>query len=163
MSEHLSSDILEAQFGPTAIKVLRQDAGKRVISTNAGGLALEFSLVTLKGSAPASEAFADVRRDISAGMSMGKAFRGRGIPFKRRVRAVYSYELSDGFRRRFGGSGAATVVEVSVAAGQGAVPYADILEVYAPAVDWPESGPTPPPKTEASLSGFDKLLTELGC
>ncbi|HEX5743887.1 MAG TPA: hypothetical protein VFX84_00325 [Candidatus Saccharimonadales bacterium] len=160
MSDPLSSDILEEQFGPTVVKVLAQDVDRRVISTLAGGQALEFSMVTFSRGAAA--AYPEVRRDISGGMSMGKAFRGRGIPFERRTRAVYSYDLRGGFRGRFGADGPATVVEVSVLAGKDAMPYADILEVYAPGVDWPEPGTSPTPRLKTRLDSFDKLLTELG-
>lgn len=156
----LSSDILEAQFGPTGLAVLSHDDRRRVISTLAGGRALEFSLVTFDAGGKAE--FAGMTHDMAAGMSMGKAFRKRGVPFERQTRGVYAYGMPPGFRGRFGGQGKATVVEVSIIAGRDAAHYADILEVYAPEVDWPQDAARLPPAVKERLGDFDELLTELG-
>lgn len=156
---NLSSDILEAQFGPTALKVIEDGPGRRIISTVADGRVLEVSMVVFRRGAEA--AFPEVRRDMADGVSMGKAFRGRGIPFRRQVRGTYAVEPQGSLCQRFGAGGKATAVEVSVAAGPEARPYADILEVYAPAVDWPDPGTAPPKDVLARLNDFDRLLTDL--
>jgi hypothetical protein len=84
------------------------------------------------------------------------------VPFERRTRGIYAYGLPAGFGRRFKGPGTATVVEVSILAGKDAAPYADILEVYAPQVKWPQAASPLPAAVRIRLEDFDKLLTELG-
>lgn len=160
MPEPLSSDILEDQFGPAGIDILLQEGDTRVIRTVAGnGQVLEISRVSFKGSA--GGLFPEVHKQVLAGRSMGKAFRDDGVPFERRTRAVYGYELPAGFRGRFGAAGRATVVEVSILAGPKAEPYADILEVYSPAVRWPEAARAIDDTVAAKLRGLDELLTSL--
>lgn len=162
MSDDLSSDILERQFGPTEIKVLLQDGAVRVICTeSAGGQVLELSRVFFKQ--PVAEELADVHSEILAGTSMGKAFRQRGIVFKRRTRGVYLCgpgRLPAAFGARFGGRGPATVVDVSIVAGPRLTTYADILEVYSPAVSWLAAGRVINEAGIARLRGFESLLTD---
>ncbi len=162
MSDDLSSDILERQFGPAEIKVLLQDGAARVICTeSAGGQVLELSRVFFKQ--PVAEGLADVHREILSGTSMGKAFRQRGIVFKRRTRGVYLCgpgRLPAAFRARFGERGPATVVDVSIVAGPRLAPYADILEVYSPAVSWPAAGRAISEAGIARLREFESLLTD---
>jgi len=138
MNNLLSSDILEAQFGPTEIAVLHQDETSRIICTKVidGGQILEISRVTFD---PAGiKAYAEIHRQVVAGMSMGKAFRQAGVDFRRQVHRTSQSELPPALRRWFGSTKKATTVEVSITVGPQALPYARILEVYSPAVRWPD-------------------------
>lgn len=89
MAAQLSSDILEAQFGPTRLEILRQDDASRVIRTIAiaSGQVLEVSRVAFF--AQGAAAFPDIHRAVLAGSSMGKTFSGRGVAFERQVRGTY--------------------------------------------------------------------------
>lgn len=161
MSDMLSSDILERQFGPTELEVLYQRDLRRIIRTKvaASGQVLELSQVSFKPEGVS--AFADVHRQVMDGMSMGKAFAGQGVAFRRQTRGVHIYQsdrLPAGFAGQFASEGPATVVEVSIFAGPDGIPYADILEVYNPVVKWPESA-TPPDKT--ALESLDKFGASL--
>lgn len=162
MSDDLSSDILEGQFGPTELDVLRQDGQVRIIRTRTtGGQLLELSLVSFKTSP--IDGLREAHEDVLAGRSMGKAFRDRGLPFKRQVRAVYEADVSvlpPIFQRTFETSGAATVVNVSILAGPEQMAYADILEVYNPAVSWPQSAGQIDADTSKRLEDFAQLLTD---
>ena len=140
MSNLLSSDILEAQFGPTELTVLYQDETSRIICTKAksGGQLLELSFVDF--SRVGIEKFPEVHWVVTAGTSMGKAFRAAGVPFKRKEQLVDNPVLAAHFGRQFGSAGAATVITVSILAGPDQTPYAEILEIYSPAVHWPSAG-----------------------
>lgn len=135
----LSSDILERQFGPTRVEILHQNAAGRLIQTVAcdSGQVLELSWVVFR---PAGvREFAAIHQTVVAGQSMGKAFREAGVRFSRRTRMVTRRALPAGFSRRFACSGPGTVIEVDIEAGDRLVRYARILEVYSPAVRWPET------------------------
>jgi hypothetical protein len=135
-----SSDVLEDQFGPTTLQVLRQDKTERLVCTiTSDGRILELSWVrfNLAGAA----AFSGVHQNVMAGKSIGKAFRDHGVPFRRRTRSVQRYpsgKLPARISKLFEADGSATVVDVSVLAGSSGTPYADILEVYSPRVAWPQ-------------------------
>jgi hypothetical protein len=137
MSDVLSSDILEAQFGPTELTVLYQDASSRIICTKAkpGGQMLELSFVNFNQAGAGQ--FPEVHQAVKAGTSIGKAFRDAGIAFKREEQLVDSQALAARFGQQFGSQGAATVMTVSILAGPDQTPYAEILEIYSPAVRWP--------------------------
>ncbi len=161
-SEALSSDILEGQFGPTEVKILLQDGLERIICTRTpDGRILELSRVSFK--LPGTEEFADVHSQVLSGASMGKAFRDNDIPFKRMTRAVYKCaagRLPAVFRERFGVDGPATVVDVSILVGPRETAYADILEVYSPAVSWPAAAREPDGTAADRLQAFGQLLTD---
>ena len=139
MNQVLSSDILEAQFGPTELKVLYQDGASRIICARAkaGGQLLELSFVSFMTVGAAK--FPEVHRTVTAGTSMGKAFRASGVVFKRQERHVDKQALAESFGRQFGGQGRATVIAVTILAGPDETPYAEILEIYSPAVSWPQA------------------------
>jgi hypothetical protein len=161
-SEALSSDILEGQFGPTEVKVLLQDSRERVICTRtADGRILELSRVSFK--LRGMEEFADVHRQVRSGTSMGKAFRDNGISFRRVTHAAYKLaagRLPAVFSQRFGIGGPATVVDVSILVGPRDTAYADILEVYSPAVSWPAAARGPDRQAADRLRAFGRLLTD---
>lgn len=164
MSDALSSDILEDQFGPTKLTVLWQNGMSRIICTEAAATkqVLEVSLVTF---APLGvKAFQSVHKAVSGGASMGKAFRKYGVSFQRRTRGVYPCPepaLPPEFARIFNAAGRATVVAVTILAGPSGVPYADILEVYSPAVSWPEASTGSEDELPSSLGTFGALLRSL--
>jgi hypothetical protein len=120
MSDLLSSDILEAQFGLTELTVLYQ----------------ELSFVNF--SRAGATQFPEVHRAVTAGTSMGKAFRAAGVAFKREERPIASQALAARFGRLFGNEGAATVITVSILVGSDEMSYAEVLEIYSPAVRWPD-------------------------
>jgi hypothetical protein len=136
MLDVLSSDILEGQFGPTKVEILRQDDSDRIICTKSieTGQTLEISHVEFI--AEGVSQFPKVHRNIVDGQSMGKAFRAAGVPFVREVYAGYSYDLPDGFKQYFQIDRPAAVLRVRILVGREQLPYADILETYHPDVDW---------------------------
>jgi hypothetical protein len=162
MSELLSSDILERQFGPTILEVLWQDDATRLIATKvkATGQVLELSQVVFNE--PGIAGFPEVHREVVAGKSMGKAFAERAIPFKRQVHAAYRYDQHDlpgSFSERFGAELPPTVVDVSILVGPDSTPYADILEVYSPEVSWQLNGGEMAGTVVDRIRAFDELLT----
>ena len=86
MSDMLSSDILEKQFGPTKIEVLYQDTQTRAIRTLtvSGGQVLELSHVKFLD--PGITKFPDIHQEVVEGKSMGKAFRDHRVRFERVTR-----------------------------------------------------------------------------
>ncbi len=144
MSELLSSDELERQFGPTELEVLQQDTGGRIICTKVAetGEILELSQVIFHPEGIA--AFRAIHNKVLSGTSMGKAFAEDGMPFHRNIRASYRYDhrvLPAVFAERFGSGEPPTVTDLSIAVGPDAIPYADILEVYSPSVNpWELTG-----------------------
>src|SRR5258708_17269854 len=158
----LASDILEGQFDATEVEVLRQDDETRIICTRAAasGQVLEISQVTFL---PAGkERFHDVHQAVLAGESMGKAFRQRGISFHRKVQAAYSYGLPPRFERWFGNNGQATIIEVAVVVGPDDTPYANILETFSPAVDWPDFRGHPTAAQLERIVLLDDFLSDEG-
>ncbi len=140
MTDGLSSDVLESQFGPTEIKVLHHDDEIRIIKTQviATGQILEISFVAFR--APQNEEFEPIRQEIMAGKSLGKAFRDHGVTFTREQQVAQHRELSDYFNKQFASSGQATVVAATLVVGDDSTPYADVLETYSPDVSWPQIG-----------------------
>jgi hypothetical protein len=159
----LSSDILERQFGPTEVEILRQDDTTRIICTKtASGQILELSQVIFKQAGIAG--FPDIHREVVAGKSIGKTFAAYGIAFERQVNAACKYgrALPDGFTKRFDTSGPATVVDVSILVGPDDAPYADILEVYSPEVSWKTGTGEVTEAIAARIRTFGELLTMSG-
>jgi hypothetical protein len=135
----LSSDILEAQFGPTDIIVLYQDADLRVISTRviATNQLLELSQVSFI--ADGVSAFPEIHERIRLGESMGKAFRESAVPFIRSAQHVQLQQLPDIFIRLYKDSRLSTVVTTTILLGPRQIPYAHLLETYNPFVVWPDT------------------------
>jgi hypothetical protein len=158
MTDLLSSDILEQQFGSTKAEVLYQATDTRIIATHAvdSGQILELSYVVFVQSG--IEKFPGTHRAVMAGMSMGKAFRADDIKFILEEQAAYHYVLSLNFKRWFGSSEPATVVRVSILAGSEKRPYADILETYSPEVQWPRLHGKPKADQLDSIQLLDKFL-----
>jgi hypothetical protein len=139
MADVLSSDILEQQFGPTTVEVLRQDEHARLICTKviATGQVLEISSTTFI-KAGANE-FPAVHQAVLDGQSMGKAFRAAGVDFVRQTKTTYKRIPAPEFADWFASNKPATVVEVTILVGPHKTPYATILETYSAAVHWPDS------------------------
>lgn len=159
MSDVLSSDILEEQFGPTRLEILYRDSGSRIISTISGdGQVLELSWVRFHAVGPE---LAHLHEEVVGGKSIGKAFRDLGIEFTRQTHGTYACAQTANISKRFKASGPVTVVEVSVLAGPERTPYADILEVYSPPADWPDTAAVAPDRILKELRDFDGLLTDI--
>ncbi|MEK7059414.1 MAG: hypothetical protein AAB971_01515 [Patescibacteria group bacterium] len=139
MTDILSSDILERQFGPTEIDVLHHLDEIRVIQTRAlsTGQTLEISLVEFDSLG--TREFEAAHQEILAGKSIGKTFRDHGIEFVRDQQAAEIRVLPPGFGKQFGNVQFATVVSVAIFVGANRLPYAEILETYSPEVIWPEA------------------------
>lgn len=160
-SQQLSSDILEDQFGPVGVEVLRHQDGQRIIRSRrlSDDATLELSWVTFRPEGQA--AFAEISQDMARGQSMGKAFRDRGLAFRRRTAGTYSYELPPALAQRFGGDGPATVVLVSIEGGLDNIPFADILEIYGPVVRWPDPASPITPQIAAQIRAFMEEIASL--
>lgn len=137
MTTPLSSDILEAQFGPTSIDVLHDTEQERLIATTvvSSGQRLELSHVHFRQN---NDEFQAIRQAMTQGMSMGKAFREAGVAFERAKQQVEQVALPASLQRWFLIAGEATLVTVTILAGDKRLPFADIFELYSPAVTWPE-------------------------
>ncbi|HEY5152460.1 MAG TPA: hypothetical protein VII55_00640 [Candidatus Saccharimonadales bacterium] len=157
MSDVLSSDILEKQFGPTEITVLYQDASTRIICTRtvADGRVLELSRAVFM---PGTRDFEKTHRAVLDGLSMGKAFRADGIELRRHVTASYQRSLPAAFEKRFGRGGQATVVAVSILVGPSETHYADIIETYSPDVSWPRLGAQPVKEHSKNIKRLGEFL-----
>jgi len=158
MENVLSSEVLEKQFGPTEVSVLYQDGKTRLICTRAAtnGQVLELSRVVFNPAG--TEKFAETHAAVLAGQSMGKAFKAAGIEFRRETKAAYRRTLPASFGGWFGSGQPANIVVVAILAGPDRTPYADILEVYSPAVDWPQSGGSPSDEHLAIIKAIGELL-----
>lgn len=137
MTEVLSSDILERQFGPTELEIMFQDEMTRIICTKAAGdgRVLEVSWVVFASDAATN--FPEPYQDMLAGESMGKAFRSHEIKFQRKIKNSYTYDLPPAYQRWFGDAQDATVVDLSILAGPNQRLFAEVLETYRPGTIWP--------------------------
>lgn len=159
----LSSDILERQFGPTEVEILRQDDTTRIICTKtASGQVLELSQVVFHQQGIAR--FPDIHREIVTGKSMGKTFAAHDVSFERQVHSACKYDraLPAGFTERFGASEPFTVIDVSILVGPDATPYAGILEVYSPEVSWQLASGEVTEAMAGRIRAFGELLTMPG-
>jgi hypothetical protein len=140
MTDELSSDILEKQFGPTQIDVLHHDEEVRFVQTRVKetGQILELSFVGFH--APVVDKFEEIRQEVMNGKSLGKAFRDRGVAFVRQQQVAVRLELPDVFGKKFASSGLVTVVAATIVVGDEQLEYAEVLETYSPDVSWPEIG-----------------------
>jgi para-aminobenzoate synthetase component 1 len=154
----LSSDILESQFGSTAIDVLYQGARTRNICTKvvSTGQILELSRVEFIDEGV--QAFPETHRAVVNGESMGKAFRSRGIDFVRQTSSAFACNLPQSFYDHYHSPGPATVVTVTILVGPAKTPYAHILETYSPAVDWPKRAAAPTALQLVSIEAFGEWL-----
>jgi nicotinate-nucleotide adenylyltransferase len=153
-----SSDILKQQFGSTKLIILDQNLEYRIIKTvvSADDAVLELSLVTFDQLNVT--AFPDVHQTILAGESIGTAYQNAGILFKRNVTAVQRVTLPSSVASYFKSHGQATIVEVDICVGPQQTRYCSILEIYSPAVDWPEPETAASPTISARIKAFAKLL-----
>jgi hypothetical protein len=135
----LSSDVLEAQLGPTQIEVLKQSEAERIICTRVveTGQRLELSRVIFDPLG--AKHFEHVHRQILEGQSMGKAFREADIAFSRREVSAQRVSLRPSLLEWFQADGPATVVNVAIYLGDKSTHYADIFEIYSPVVKWPSA------------------------
>lgn len=135
----LTTDIMEAQFGPVEASVLFQDERRRevVVRVRRTKQVLEFARVTF---APAgAAAYPAIDRRIRGGALMGKAFRDAGVEFRRRQEPPARRELSGRLRELFAaGDGPGLCVSASILVGPEELPYAENRETYSPAIEWPE-------------------------
>lgn len=153
-----SSDILKQQFGSTRLIVLDQNSEYRIIKTIASddNSVLELSLVTFDQ--PNVNTFPDVHQTILAGESIGTAYQNAGILFKRNVTVIQHVTLPSSIASYFKSHEKATVVEVDIRVGPQQIHYCSILEIYSPAVRWPEPETTDSPTVPAQIKAFTKLL-----
>jgi hypothetical protein len=136
MPSVLSSDILEAQFGPTEVEILHQDKSERIICTKLVETRQVLEVSHVRFIYEGVSRFPEVHESVLKGWSMGKAFRDAGIEFRRNVHAGFKYNLPPHFTKIYGSEDAANVLRVEIQVGPSGLPYADILETYHPAVDW---------------------------
>jgi len=134
----LSSEILENQFGPTRLVVLKQNSTHRIIETVASDnkQVLELSIVTFDKENV--DIFPDVHAEIIAGASIGKAFKKASVRFIRKINSTTHIPLPAILSSEFNQKGLATIVDVDIFVGEQKAHYCHILEVYSPAVSWQE-------------------------
>jgi len=153
ITSQLSSDILEEQFGPTAVNILHQDNTIRIIQTFVikTGQVLELSLVRFLPEGVA--AFSAVHQSVLSGDSMGKAFRAAGVEFRRETEFACHHNVPSALQRCFDSQEPATVSNVRILVGPDKVPYATIVESYTPITKWPHlfGDITPQAKTDLNL------------
>lgn len=157
----LSSDVLEAQFGPTTIDVLYQSDTERIIQTRviSTGKILELSWV--KFDLSNIHKFAQAHKEVMAGESIGKVFRSRGIEFERIQAAAAKLLLPKYFNAQFQTKQPSTVVKVRVYVTSEKVHYCDILETYNPLIKWPEDTLGLSNNMKSSIDKFSLKLTNL--
>jgi hypothetical protein len=167
MSELLSSDALEQQFGPLKLEVLQQDPAGRIICNRvaATGQVVELSKVVFRPEGLA--AFPGVHQRILQGTSIGATFKAEaGLPFRRDIHASYRYDqgsLPRVFLKYFSSAEPPTVTDLTVLAGPDSVPYADILEVFSPDVErWELTGGDMGQAVTDRLEAFGAELDALG-
>jgi hypothetical protein len=154
----LSSDILEEQFGPTRLVILKQDSQHRIIKTVsiASGEVLELSLVTFDSNSAAI--FPEIHQKVLLGYSMGKAYREAHIPFIRDVRSITHNPLPPRLASYFDQSGSATIVDVDIYVGKAKTHYCHILEIYNATVTWPANNTKSSSTIVSKLDIFEKLI-----
>lgn len=161
MGSVLSSDILETQFGPTAIDVLYQDDTTRIIQTRraSDGHILELSYVLFDPQGV--KTFPEVHQKIRDGESMGKAFVDAHVEFVRETTAVFRSHVPSVFQKKFNSTAMPWVTNTTILVGSDSVRYATVLEMFHPDVQWPEE-PTGHswPSTQPMID-FEQLLEKL--
>lgn len=164
MFERLSSELLEKQFGPTAVEILHQDDATRIIATRTlhDDKILEISRVVMAENG--ALLYPDVYQAMRNGESMGKAFTAAGIAFMRKERLHFRKSLSAPFNILFNGDAAddrpCTIIPVSIVVGQDKTPFAEILETYSPDVFWRAYGPGLSPAELESLEALESFLSD---
>jgi hypothetical protein len=157
-TDSLSSDILEAKFGPTELVILQQTAGQRLIATRTQVERKLLEISAVEFTDPGMTAFPLIHAKVLGGMSMGKAFRAGKVAFQRQEQAAFHYELSASLADQFKAGQTATAVAVTILVGTPSVAYASILELYSPAVIWPTLHGTPTSEQLQELAAFDTVL-----
>jgi len=165
MSEVLSSDALERQYGPLIFEVLRQDEAGRIISNTAEGTGKVVELSRIVFRPEGVERFPEVHARILAGISMGTAFRDARLYPGRRIHASSRYDqrgLPEVFARRFDNHEAPIVTDLTLVAGPDGTPYADILEVFRPETrPWEQDGSDMGQEVAGRLESFGAELAAL--
>jgi hypothetical protein len=91
---------------------------------------------------------------------MGKAFRDRGVEFRRREEFASKLQVPGSLQGKLGTS-SALVVSVSILVGPKAVLYADITETYRGDTRWPKLFGQPSPHTMDNLNLLATLLNSV--
>lgn len=157
MAHYLSSDILNAQFGPTSIRIIFQDEEERVIQTLAAdGRVLELSYVQFHASGV--HQFPETTKRIRSGASMGAAFSTAGISFTRQTRCVVKIPSTDTIRQLFKDDSNMWCVLVDIVVGDKQIPYASIVEFYNPIVLWPQQPTRPTLQQQQYIQNTIKTL-----
>lgn len=137
MSEILSSDFLEEEFGPTELEVLywNEDTLTRVSCTKVieTGQVVEVSLVVFDPRGTAT--YPEVHQTVLDGASMGKAFRAAGIRRHRETKSAYAYHLPEVFGHWFGSEEVGIVANTMFSVGPEHTPYAELLETFTSSVE----------------------------
>ena len=138
-SSPLVSDILEAQFGPVAVRVLAQTDTKRIVAiyVKATNQVVQYAEVDFD---PAGVGlYPLIHRKIRGGAIMGKSFRAAGVPYRRGELSRTAYRLPQHLKKLFGtDQSTGTRIEVVFEVGPGYQAYARNIEIFSPAVIWPE-------------------------
>lgn len=138
MTDRLSSDILEEQFGKTSLLIKFESAKERSIETRAAdGKVLELSYVRF--TTAGRQEFPIINQALTEGLSMGRAFRAANILFTRRTRFVSKIAPTPLLSGEFGESNMVWVVGVDILAGDSQTEYASIIEFYTGQVRWPDA------------------------
>jgi F0F1-type ATP synthase delta subunit len=134
----LSSEILEEQFGPTRLVILKQNSKQRIIETLAKDTkqVLELSVVTFDQEN--IHTFQEIHKKVIAGTSIGKAYKQAGVSFTRKVNSTVRTILPAVLEAEFNQKGLTTIVEVDIYVGKQKIHYCHILEIYSPDVAWPK-------------------------
>jgi hypothetical protein len=132
----LSSEILEKQFGPTRLVILKQNSRQRVVETVVVDTeqVLELSVVTFD--TQNVHTFPEIHKEIMAGTSMGKAYKKAGVSFNRVVKSIVHSPLPAVLESEFDQKGLGTIIEVDILVGKQKAHYCHILEIYSSAVKW---------------------------
>ena len=160
-ANNLSSDILENQFGSTYIEVLFQNDRERIICTKTVTKKKILELSCVKFIDDGVQKFSEIHSEIAAGKSMGKAFRDVGVLFVRDQKFAVRQEVPEIFQQRFDSMIPPTISKVQISVGPDHVPYAEILEIYSPDVEWALTDSIIPQKTIDDIESFGRKLTEL--
>lgn len=161
MSSQLSSEILEEQFGPTAVDVLFQDDGHRISQTRAtkDNRILELSYVMFDPDG--TEAFPEIHQQIRDGESIGKAFTEANIAFTRETTAVFRSHVPGVFQDKFASDQMPWITNTTILVGTDSVRYATILEMYHPDVKWPNPVTGHSWPSTQTLVEFETLLGDI--
>ncbi|HEY8108806.1 MAG TPA: hypothetical protein VIF43_02250 [Patescibacteria group bacterium] len=134
----LTTDIMEAQFGPVHAEVLSQTRRRREVAVKVRrtGQVLEYAVVSFDPAGAA--AYPAIDRKIRRGSLMGQTFRDAGVPFLREENPPTKVRLSERLRELFGASEEHGLrIDATILVGLGRLCYARNHETYSPAIKWP--------------------------